>query len=67
MGYRGQTAICEVVVPDDGLRQAIVKRPQLEALRQTAKQAGNHALQEEGILLVAQGVTSINELQRVMK
>ena len=49
------------------MREALVKKPQLEILRNLAKKAGHRGLQEEGILLVARGVTSLNELQRVMK
>ena len=67
IGYRGRTAICELMVIDDKLRRAIVKQPKLEVLRQLSRQAKNRTLQEEGILLVAQGITSLNELQRVMK
>jgi len=32
-----------------------------------ARKAGNLSLQEEGVLLVARGVTSLDELQRVLK
>jgi type II secretory ATPase GspE/PulE/Tfp pilus assembly ATPase PilB-like protein len=36
-------------------------------VRQAARKAGNRGLQEEGIVLVAKGVTSLPELVRVMK
>jgi type II secretory ATPase GspE/PulE/Tfp pilus assembly ATPase PilB-like protein len=36
-------------------------------LRKAAKEAGQRSLQEEGILLVAKGVTSLPELMRVLK
>jgi type II secretory ATPase GspE/PulE/Tfp pilus assembly ATPase PilB-like protein len=67
IGYYGRTAIFEVLVVDDKFREAIVKQPKIEILRQVARQGGNWSLQEEGILLLAQGVTSFNELQRVLK
>lgn len=67
IGYYGRTAIYEIVVVDDKLRQAIIQQPKIETLRQVSKQAGNWSLQEEGILLLAQGVTSLQELQRVLK
>jgi len=52
---------------NDQLREALVKQPKLEVLRQIARASGHRSLQEEGILLVAQGITSLTELQRVLK
>jgi hypothetical protein len=67
LGYKGRTAIYELLVVDDKLRQALAGQPTLDQLKQLARQAGNRTLQEEGILLVALGTTSIVELQRVLK
>jgi type IV pilus assembly protein PilB len=67
LGYRGRTAIYEVMVVDDKMRMALAGQPKLDALKQLARQAGNRSLQEEGILLVALGTTSLTELQRVLK
>jgi type II secretory ATPase GspE/PulE/Tfp pilus assembly ATPase PilB-like protein len=67
IGYYGRTAIFEVLIVDDRFREAILKQPKIEVLRQVARQGGNWNLQEEGMLLLAQGVTSFNELQRVLK
>ena len=39
--------------------------PKLDILRQVARKAKHRTLQEEGVLLVARGVTSIQELLRV--
>ena len=35
--------------------------------KEAARAAGMRTMQEEGILLVAKGTTSVNELMRVMK
>lgn len=67
LGYFGRTAIYEIMVLDDRTRQALIQQPKLEVLKQTSRQAGNRSLQEEGILLIARGVTSLTELQRVLK
>jgi type II secretory ATPase GspE/PulE/Tfp pilus assembly ATPase PilB-like protein len=68
LGYRGRTAIFEVMVIDDKLRQALSSgQPKLDVLKQLSRAAGNRSLQEEGILLVALGTTSLTELQRVLK
>jgi len=66
-GYLGRTAIFELLVPDDGFRRALAAGARLDALRAAARRTGMPGLQEEGILLVAKGVTSVNELIRVLK
>jgi len=67
LGYNGRTAIFEVLIVDDKIKQAILKAPNVETLKKLARAGGNRSLQEEGILLVAQGTTSVAELQRVLK
>ena len=67
IGYKGQTAIFELLVVDDTVRKVLATTPKLDLLRQAARKAGMKSLQEEGILLVARGVTSLPELMRVMK
>lgn len=65
--YYGRTAIFELLEVNDAVRQALVKTPQLDALRQVVRQAGSRSIQEEGVLLVAKGTVSITELQRVLR
>ncbi len=67
LGYRGRTGIYEVLTVDDKMRQTLTRQPTVEQLRQLARQAGHRSLQEEGILVMALGTTSLTELQRVMK
>jgi type II secretory ATPase GspE/PulE/Tfp pilus assembly ATPase PilB-like protein len=67
IGYKGRIGIYELMVLDDKMRQALLKGPKAETLKQLSRAAGNRTLQEEGILLVALGTTSIAELQRVLK
>jgi type II secretory ATPase GspE/PulE/Tfp pilus assembly ATPase PilB-like protein len=67
IGFKGRTAIFELLVADDPLRGMLVREPKLELLRKAAREAGMRPFQEEGLLLVAKGVTSLAELQRVLK
>jgi type II secretory ATPase GspE/PulE/Tfp pilus assembly ATPase PilB-like protein len=67
IGYYGRTAIIELLEVNDAMRDAIVKSPQPEVLRQVARQAGCRTIQEEGVLLVVKGTVSLTELQRVLK
>ena len=67
IGYRGRTAIFEFLIVDELLRESLIKQPKVEIMRKIAKQSGNRTLQEEGIVLVARGITSLAELQRILK
>jgi type II secretory ATPase GspE/PulE/Tfp pilus assembly ATPase PilB-like protein len=67
IGYKGRTAVFELIKVSDEMRKALVSQPRPDVLRQLAHQAGNLTLQEEGVLLVARGGTAITELQRVLK
>ena len=67
IGYLGRTAIFEIMVVGDTLRKTLAANPKPDLLRQAARREGMKSLQEEGILLVARGVTSLPELMRVMK
>jgi type II secretory ATPase GspE/PulE/Tfp pilus assembly ATPase PilB-like protein len=67
LGYRDRTGMFEVLEMNDKLREVLIKQPKLDLLRNVARASGCRSLQDEGILLVAKGATSLNELQRVMK
>lgn len=67
LGYFGRTSIYEVLIVDDALREALIMQPKLEVLRKVAKKSGHRNLQDEGMLLVVQGITSLPELTRVLK
>jgi len=67
IGYKGLTAIFELVVMDNTIRNVLVTTPKIDLVRLATRKAGMRSLQEEGILLVARGVTSLPELIRVLK
>ena len=67
LGFRGRTGIFEQLEVDDQIREVLLKKPQMELMRKAARAAGMRPFQEEGLLLVAKGVTSLAELQRVLK
>lgn len=67
IGYLGRTALFELLLVNDGFRSVLASNPKPEVLRQAARKAGMRTLQEEGVILVAKGVTSLPELMRVLK
>jgi len=67
IGYVGRTAIFELLVVGDAVREVLTSKPNPELLRRAARKDGMKSIQEEGILLVAKGVTSLQELMRILK
>jgi type II secretory ATPase GspE/PulE/Tfp pilus assembly ATPase PilB-like protein len=67
VGYRGRTAVIELLLVDDEFRKLLAAQANPDALRDAARKAGTRTLQEEGVVLVAKGVTSLPELIRVLK
>jgi type II secretory ATPase GspE/PulE/Tfp pilus assembly ATPase PilB-like protein len=67
IGYNGRAAVFELLTFDEPLRKALACGAKPEVLLQTARQSGFRGLQEEGVLLVAKGITSLQEVIRVMK
>jgi type II secretory ATPase GspE/PulE/Tfp pilus assembly ATPase PilB-like protein len=67
LGFKGRTGLFELLIVDDKIREILLKQPQLDLLRKAARAAGMRTFQEEGLLLVAKGMTSLAELQRVLK
>jgi type II secretory ATPase GspE/PulE/Tfp pilus assembly ATPase PilB-like protein len=67
LGFFGRTAIFELLVVDDQIRQILLKDPKLELVKKATRGAGMRSFQEEGVLMIAKGVTSLAELQRVLK
>ena len=51
----------------DQMRELLAKQPSLELMKKAPRADGQRSLQEEGILLVAKGFTSLPELMRVLK
>jgi len=67
LGYKGRTGVFELLVVSDQMRELLVKQPKLSLLKKAARAARQRSLQEEGILLVAKGITSVPELMRILK
>ncbi|MFZ5830418.1 MAG: ATPase, T2SS/T4P/T4SS family [Planctomycetota bacterium] len=67
IGYAGRTAVFELLIVGNNVRKVLAGAPKLDVLRSAARKDGMRTMQEEGLLLVAKGVTSLQELMRVMK
>ena len=65
-GYRGRTAVHEILEIDDEIRRLIIKGATADEIRDVAKGKGMRTLYESGILKVRKGITSIEEINRVL-
>jgi type II secretory ATPase GspE/PulE/Tfp pilus assembly ATPase PilB-like protein len=63
-GYRGRTAICEIMRIDPALRRAILERASTAEIRERARAAGMRTLRDSGLRAVLAGVTTIEEVRR---
>jgi general secretion pathway protein E len=64
-GYRGRRAIAEILVFDDELREALTSRASTAAIKRLARARGMRTMRQVGLDLVACGVTTLAELDRV--
>jgi type II secretory ATPase GspE/PulE/Tfp pilus assembly ATPase PilB-like protein len=66
-GYRGRTGVYELLVMDNELRVEVQQRRGSEELRTMAIGKGMRTLQDDGLRLVRQGVTTLDEVLRVAR
>ncbi|ORL59964.1 GspE/PulE family protein [Pseudomonas putida] len=64
-GYRGRSAIAELLHLDDDLRQMIVERRPLSQIKALACQRGLRLLRASALDLVREGRTTLEEINRV--
>jgi general secretion pathway protein E len=64
-GYRGRTAIGELLLMTDELRELIVAREPVRRLKETARAAGTVPLREAALELVKSGQSTLEEINRV--
>ena len=66
-GYKGRTGVYELMVVDDALRALIHNRAAESELFAAAKTQGFVPMREDGERLVAEGITSLEEVLRVTR
>ena len=66
-GYKGRTGVYELMVADDKIKSLIHSRAAESQLFVAAEQAGLRSMREDGERLVAEGITSAEEVMRVTR
>ncbi len=64
-GYKGRKAIAEVLRLTDEIREMIVGRASIRALKEQAKKEGTRFLREVALELVREGQSTLQEVNRV--
>jgi type II secretory ATPase GspE/PulE/Tfp pilus assembly ATPase PilB-like protein len=64
-GYRGRTAIHEILDLSDRVREMILAKKPSSEIRKVAKDEGMHFLRESALLRVRAGITTLKEINKV--
>jgi type II secretory ATPase GspE/PulE/Tfp pilus assembly ATPase PilB-like protein len=65
-GYKGRLALMEILRMDDTLEKAIAQHENIHTLRQCIYAQGFRTLSDDGIARVLEGVTTLEEVSRVV-
>jgi len=66
-GFRGRTAIFEILVVDDDIRKMVLKTSDANQINELAIKQGMITLQQDGIYKVRAGITTAEEVLRVTR
>jgi type IV pilus assembly protein PilB len=61
-GYRGRTALFEIMTFNDEIRNLIMNRASTNVLRVAAQKAGMKLLRENGLAVIYDGTSTIDEI-----
>lgn len=64
-GYKGRSAIHEILVMDDPIRRLILKHEDAGVLQEQARKGSMRTMYEDGLLKALKGVTTLDEVLRV--
>ena len=64
-GYRGRNAIAEILLLNDEIRELIVAQEPIRRIKEAARNNGTRFLREAALDMVKQGLTSLEEANRV--
>lgn len=67
LGYLGRVGMFEMIIMTDEMKQFLQTKPSPVEIKNKAKALNMPTLQKEGLRLVAEGKTSLEELQRAFK
>mgnify|MGYP001558678972 CR=1 FL=1 len=66
LGFKGRIGVYEAILVDDKIEKAVIINPSERDIREAAKNQKLLTMAEDGIIKVLMGITSIEELDRVV-
>jgi general secretion pathway protein E len=66
-GYRGQTAVIEVLAMSDAVRRLVLNHAEAREIQRVAVEEGMRTMYQDGLLKVLEGTTTIEEVLRVTR
>ena len=67
IGFIGRISIFELINIKPNIREILLKQPKIETIRKLATANGDVPMAQNGYRLALMGITSVTEIQRVMK
>lgn len=64
-GFKGRIALHEILVPDEDIKDLIIKNAPASEIRKVALEKGFHTLKQDGILKVLMGETTLKQVLAV--
>ena len=64
-GYKGRTAICELLDLSDRIREMILERKPTSEIKKAARDEGMRFLRECAVERVMEGITTLREINKV--
>lgn len=65
-GYKGRTGIYEAILTDENVEKIVIQNPSEREINKATESQGILNMKQDGILKILKGMTSFNELSRVI-
>ena len=65
-GYRGRVGVFEAILIDEEVENAVIRDTRESTIREASEHQGIPTMQQDGILKVLAGITSLDEVSRVL-
>ncbi len=65
-GYKGRTAICEIVTISPALRDMIFRKESILSMREEASNYGFQAIRQDAVRKALAGITTLQEVSRIL-
>ncbi|MBU4284717.1 GspE/PulE family protein [Patescibacteria group bacterium] len=65
-GYKGRIGVFELFIIDDAMEKIILKTPSNVEIKESAIKSGMVLMRQDGLLKVLQGITTMEEVERIL-